>query len=136
MSHKCIITNGGSLSIKDVVVADPSIEFTIDIDPLVFKPSADGVYLRNFQAQISISNLDGAHPEDITNVGTISVNSLTQTSSYFYFTFGDVRYKAGTLFTLWLLITAYDPTTGVPINFTDNPIKFDVFGGGVPSVRS
>lgn len=131
-----IVTNKGSLSIKDVVVADPSIQFTIDIDPKVFKPSVDGIYLKNFQIQISISGLEADRPKELTNVGSITVNTLTQTSAYFYFTFGDARYKAGTLFTLYLLITAYDPTTGSPINFADNPTKFEVYGGGVPDVKS
>ena len=124
-----------SLSIKDVVVADPSIEFTIEIDPDMFKPSAEGVYFDNFTVQMSISNLNPEFPDRLTNVGSISIATLTQTRAYFYFTFGDDDYIAGTKFTLCIYLSAYDPNTGAPVNFTENPIITEVFGGGVPRLN-
>lgn len=121
---------GGSVSIKDVVVADPSVEFTFEIDPEEFKPSTEGVYLNNLEIQLSISNLDTQSENKLKLIGVILVSSVTQLQSYFYFSFGDANYVPGTEFTLWLQLTAYNATTGEPVDFNNNPLSLKVVGGG------
>lgn len=130
--HQVTVDNK-TVTIKDVVVADPSVEFSIALDPLQFKPDSNGVYLRNLTIQISISGLNGSDKNQLRNVGQITVNTLTQLRAYFYMTFGDINYKSGTKYTLCLLLSAYDPFTGAPVEFKDNPVKLDVYGGGVVS---
>ncbi|MFZ6014245.1 MAG: hypothetical protein ACOYXT_28145 [Bacteroidota bacterium] len=126
---KDIIEDGEGVTIKDVVVADPSIEFSIYIDPEVHKP-VNGIYFVDFTVQMSISDLDPKNPGVLTPVGAIKVNTVSQTNPYFYFSFGDPDYKAGTKFTLCLVLSAYHPSTGVPIEFKPNPVFMEVYGGG------
>lgn len=121
----------GSVSIKDVVVADPSIEFVLEIDPNEFTPSEDGIYLKNLEIQLSISNIDPKATDKLKLVGAILVSSVTQIRPYFYFSFGDANYTAGTEFTLCFQLSAYSPVTGEPIQFSNNPMKVKVIGGGL-----
>lgn len=126
-----VATPGRPITIRDTVVADPSIEFTVDIDPAIFPKSPDGVYLKDFKVKLSISDLDPDSPGSLTHVGTIKIRTITQTSAYFYFTFGDPDYVAGTKFTVSMKFSALDPVTGEPIDISDNPLTMEVYGGGV-----
>jgi hypothetical protein len=119
-------TNPGSLSIKDVVVADPSVEFTVDLDGF------DGIsYLQDFEVQLSISASETLPPGKFSSLGRIVVSTLSlDKGAYFYFTFGDPDYKPGTVYTMCMWFTAYNPQSGMPITFDMNPVMIKVVGGG------
>jgi hypothetical protein len=116
----------GALSIKDVVVADPSVEFTVETSGF-----GELQWLQDFEVQLSISDPNSTPPGKFNSVGKIVVANLSvDKGAYFYFTFGDPEYKPGKVYTMCMLFSAYNPTTGEPINIPGNPVYVKVYGGG------
>lgn len=132
VSPQTVTSDGNKVSIKGVIVADPSIAFTIHLDSTEF-PYFNGYCLTNFELKVLLNNIDPANPAVFTEVARINIKGISQHSLYFNIPFGDPNYNPGEEFTLKISISADSPVTGEPIRFNDGkPYSIPVFGGGVP----
>jgi hypothetical protein len=129
-------SDGNKVVIRDVIVADPSISFTIVLNERDFKKSKTGYYLTDFQVQVMLNKLPSEETTSFTPIAQIVITSVSQLGLYFYVPFGDPKYVAGTKFKLKLVLTGLDPVTGDPVVFNEGkPYSMDVYGGGVPGVQ-
>jgi hypothetical protein len=117
--------------IKETVVADPSISFTIDLAEDL--PELNGYFVLNFKAKIYLTDVPGVHDGPFTHIATVKVKSLTSRSVYIYVPFGDPSYYPGQPFSFKLKLRGDSPVTGQPIVFNDagNIFFQDLIGGGI-----
>lgn len=132
-SPNSVIRSERDVMIRDVIVADPSIAFSLILNALDFKKSPDGYYLRDLEIQVLLNNLYPEFPDRFVSVAKIFISSVSQLQLYFDMPFGDPNYNPGDEFTLKLILAALDPVSGEPVTFNEgNVYTLDVFGGGVP----
>jgi hypothetical protein len=122
--------------IKETVVADPSISFTIDLPEDL--PESSGYLVLNFKAKIYLTDVPGVHDGPFTHIATVKVKSLTSRSVYIYVPFGDPNYQPGQSFSFKLKLYGESPVTGQPIVFNDagNIFFQDLIGGGIVTDHS
>jgi len=123
----------GSAKIKETVVADPSISFTLDFLPLGLQKSDEGYFLKHLTAKIFLNDIGNGNPDVFICVAKVHVKSLSDTSAYFYVPFGDPDYGAGKYFTFVLELSAVNAITGLPVMFNDSGNIFvqELVGGGI-----
>lgn len=119
------------ISIDDVVVADPSIQFNLIVDE-----DADDLFIRHLEVQISLLGLkkrDGAFRNGYKLVGTVRISGMKGFPAFIHIPFGDPGYEAGNTFSLCVFVSGYFRTgknEGKPINFKDNPYYIHGIIGG------
>ena len=118
--------------IKDIVVGDPAISFTIDLNAVDFQP-VNGIYVKKFNVKVFLNNIDPDHPEKFVKVGKVHVKTLSSLSAYFYITFGDPNYTPGDIYKLHLRLSGLSPSTNEEIDFPE--YIFEVYGGGLVQVK-
>jgi len=117
--------------IRETLVGDPSISFTIGLDPEM-PMSPDGYYVKDFNVEIYLSDIP-APSTNYTKIARIHIKSLSMLDPYFYVPFGDPDYGAGQEFNMKLKLSGKDPVTGEPIIFggDDNWFSQSLIGGGI-----
>jgi hypothetical protein len=114
--------------IRETLVGDPSINFTIDLDPTI-QPSPEGFYIRDFIVEVHLTDVPTPR---MVKVATIHIKTLTSLQPYFYIPFGDPDYGAGQQFDMMLKLRGKNAVTGEPIQFSeDNTFRQTLIGGGI-----
>jgi hypothetical protein len=111
--------------IKETLVGDPSISFTIDMD--LEYSEEEGCYARDFIAEIYLF-----HPVNdvtFTPVATVSIKELSTAAPYLFIPFGDTNYAAGQKFLFKLILYAKYPDGSVL--FDGKEFQQELIGGGI-----
>lgn len=115
--------------IRETLVGDPSINFTIDIVDPTLTPSPEGYLIKDFVVEIHLTDINGS---GMKKVATIHIKTLTSLQPYFYVPFGDPDYGAGQQFDMLLKLYGRNAATGRPIQFSpDNCFRQTLIGGGI-----
>ena len=114
--------------IKETLVGDPSISFTIDMD---LEYSGD-CYAKDFVAEIYLYN--PVKDNDFTPVATVTIKKLSTASPYLFIPFGDANYSAGQEFLFRLILYAKYPDGSVL--FDGAQFEQKLIGGGIIDHRS
>lgn len=118
--------------IKETVVADPSISFTIELpEGLAHTTPGPGYYVLNFKAKIYLSDIAN-DPTQLIKVATVRIKRLSSRTIYLYIPFGDAGYAAGQEFDFKLKLSGISAVTLEPIQFSpDNCFYQRLIGGGI-----
>jgi hypothetical protein len=117
--------------IKETVVADPSISFTIQFSEDI--PWVGDYLVQFFKAKIYLTDVPGDQNSGFLHVATVKVKSISDRSIYIYVPFGDPSYAPGQEFYFMLKLSGFTPGTTTPIVFNENDNIFiqHLVGGGI-----
>jgi len=119
--------------IRETLVGDPSINFTVALDPILKETMHEGLYVIDFKVEVWLK-LEAQNVSDYSKVAHVHIKSLSMLDPYFYIPFGDPGYGAGQKFRMRLsLFGRYPKFPHKPIKFNDNGNWFEqlLMGGGI-----
>ena len=119
--------------IRETLVGDPSINFTVALDEVLRETEYEGLFVKDFKVEVWL-RLEGENTPDYSKVAQVHIKSLSMLDPYFYIPFGDPGYGAGQKFRMRLsLFGRYPQFPHKPIKFNDNGNWFEqlLMGGGI-----